>query len=617
MTHETQAALEGRDPAFEELLEFLRDVRGFDFTGYKRASLVRRVDKRMQEIGIASYGDYLDHLQVHQEEFTELFNFILINVTSFFRDAPVWSYLAESVVPRIAERAGPDGPIRVWCAGAASGEEAYSVAMLLASHLGDERFRRNVKIYATDIDDDAIAHARQGVYSLKAVEDVPPELATHFFERVGETYVFHRDLRRALIFGRHDLVQDAPISRTDLITCRNTLMYLNADTQRTVLEKFRFSLTDAGSLVLGKSEMLFTKMSAFAPVDLKLRVFAKRGRETDRRMGGWVDEDDDVRTPASSDGLPRLAFDEAPTAQLLVSSDGTLLVANRRARELFGIDGADAGKPLQNLEVSYRPIELRGPIEEAFRTTEPVEKRDIVWRARDGSPLTLIVRIMPLAPTHGAAAAVVSFVDVSETSRLQRDLEMSNQELETAIEELQSTNEELETTNEELQSTNEELETTNEELQSTNEELETMNEELQSTNEELQAVNEELNERTSELRAVNTFMSAILSSVRAGVVVLDENLRVQVWNVRAHDLWGLRDDEVVGQSLMSLDIGLPLDPVSEQIRRTLASGGDHETLEVDANNRVGRTIRVRITASRLEQDGGRGVILLMEDVADE
>jgi two-component system CheB/CheR fusion protein len=211
---------------------------------------------------------------------------------------------------------------------------------------------------------------------------------------------------------------------------------------------------------------------------------------------------------------------------------------------------------------------------------------------------------------------LVAFVDVSEANQLQHDLETSNQELETAMEELQSTNEELETTNEELQSTNEELETTNEELQSTNEELETMNEELHSTNEELQTLNEELHERTTELGDINAFMSGILASVRAAVLVLDEKMRVRVWNDRAFDLWGLRSDEVKGSSLMSLDTGLPLDPVREQVRRTLGGEADHDTIEVDATNRRGRAVRVRITAARLQPDAGTGVILLMDELGD-
>jgi PAS domain S-box-containing protein len=202
-----------------------------------------------------------------------------------------------------------------------------------------------------------------------------------------------------------------------------------------------------------------------------------------------------------------------------------------------------------------------------------VEIRDVAWRTRDGKPLALNVRLTRLGAADGDGAVAVAFADMSETNQLQQDLETSNQELETAMEELQS------------------------------------------TNEELQTVNQELHERTAELGDTNSFMSSILGSVRVGVVVLDENLRVQVWSPRAQDLWGLRADEVVVQSLMSLEIGLPLDPVRELIRRTLPREHGHEVIEVDAANRRGRGIQVRITCSRLQPEGGNGVILLMEDLS--
>jgi two-component system CheB/CheR fusion protein len=274
------------DEAFERLLEHVRDSRGFDFTGYKRASLMRRTDRRMQEVGVDDYSSYVDYLEVHPEEFTGLFNSILINVTSFFRDAPVWEYLAQYVMPAICDDRGDD-QIRVWCAGCASGEEAYSIAMLLAEHLGDEAFQGRVKIYATDADDDAIATARLGIYPAKAADAIGAERLGRFFEANGDGYAFRRDLRRSLIFGRHDLVQDAPIRRTDLVSCRNTLMYMNSETQARVLDHFRFSLSEDGFLLLGKSEMLFTKVRAFVPVDLKRRVFAKQGGEDRVEMRAW------------------------------------------------------------------------------------------------------------------------------------------------------------------------------------------------------------------------------------------------------------------------------------------------------------------------------------------
>ena len=221
------------DEAFEALLRYMRDSRGFDFTGYKRTSLMRRVRHRMDQAGYTSFEEYLDVLQASSDEFAALFNTILINVTAFFRDPEAWEFVSAEVISRMLAERGPGDPVRVWSAGCASGQEAYTLAMLLAEALGPEAFRQRVKIYATDIDEEALAEARAASYGAKAVESVPADLLGRYFEKVNGRYVFNKDLRRAVIYGRNDLVKDAPISRVDLLVCRNTLMYLNAETQRT------------------------------------------------------------------------------------------------------------------------------------------------------------------------------------------------------------------------------------------------------------------------------------------------------------------------------------------------------------------------------------------------
>ncbi len=212
---------------FTKLLEYLRATRGFDFGGYKVSTLMRRVQKRMGEVGVESYADYIDFLEVHPDEFQPLFNTVLINVTSFFRDPPAWEYVAQEVLPRILADRAPDRPIRVWSAGCASGEEAYTIALLLVEALGEEAFRQRVKIYATDADEEALLQARQGSFEERQAGDIPAPLLEKYFERVNGRFVFRSDLRRSLIFGRHDLVQDAAISRVDLLVCRNALMYFN------------------------------------------------------------------------------------------------------------------------------------------------------------------------------------------------------------------------------------------------------------------------------------------------------------------------------------------------------------------------------------------------------
>lgn len=263
------------DRDFEALLEYLQRTRGFDFTAYKRPSLMRRVTKRMQMVKIDKFPDYMDYLEVHPEEFAQLFDTILINVTSFFRDQIAWDLLAQQVIPMILKEKRPNEALRIWSAGCASGEEAYSIAILFAEALGSESFSDRVKIYATDVDEEALAHARHASYSEKDLEPVPPELKEKYFEQGSNRFVFRNDLRRSVIFGRHDLVQDAPISRLDLLTCRNTLMYFNAEIQGRILARFHFALNDPGYLFLGRAEMLLTHTNIFTPIELKCRIFSK------------------------------------------------------------------------------------------------------------------------------------------------------------------------------------------------------------------------------------------------------------------------------------------------------------------------------------------------------
>ncbi|MBV9773162.1 MAG: protein-glutamate O-methyltransferase CheR, partial [Gemmatimonadetes bacterium] len=229
------------DQTFEALLAFLRDNRGFDFTGYKRASLMRRVRARMHALSFRDFTDYRDYLETHPEEFAHLFNTILINVTEFFRDPESWAVLARDFIPALVARKRAGEPIRAWSAGCASGQETYTLVMLLAEALGLERFRDQVKVYATDVDEEALEQARRAHYSAREMEGIPVELRDRYFEPSAGGWTFRPDLRRLVIFGRHDLVRDAPISHLDLLTCRNALMYFNAETQARIMTRFHFS----------------------------------------------------------------------------------------------------------------------------------------------------------------------------------------------------------------------------------------------------------------------------------------------------------------------------------------------------------------------------------------
>jgi two-component system CheB/CheR fusion protein len=556
----------------------------------------------MAEVRIDSTADYQDFLEVHPEEFTPLFNTVLINVTSFFRDRPAWEYLRDQLLPQVLTAAGPT--IRVWSAGCATGQEAYSLAILLAEALGADQFRQRVKIYATDVDEDALAHARQAVYSERELAGLTPPQVEEYFHPEGGRFAFRKDLRRSVIFGRNDLVQDAPISHVDLLLCRNTLMYFNAEAQTRILGRLHFALNPEGMLFLGKAEMLLSHSQLFAPVDLTRRFFRRREAPdlADRRPALPLSRETLGVGEGELSRLRREAMLAAPLAQLALDSDGRVAMVNRAAENLLGVDGRDVGRPIQDLEVSYRPVELRTALAEARDGRSPVQIRGVERRRPGQEPDVFDVQVVPLYREDGAAlGCTVIFEDVTESSRLRQELEYANRQLETAYEELQSTNEELETTNEELQSTVEELET--------------MNEELQSMNDELHVTNEDLRTSTDEVASLNQFMSGVLGSFRIGVVVVDPELRVLAWNAAAEDLWGVREDEALGQHVLGLDIGLPVQELQPLLLgQVVGTAEPHETVELDAVNRRGRQIRVRVTVSafRTTADGRGGAVLQMD-----
>ena len=604
---------------FQALLEYLRRTRNFDIGGYKRAGLLRRLGKRMRAAGVDDITSYIAHLEANPSEFVRLLNTLLINMTAFFRDDLPWEYLRTDVLPRLVEQRAATDPIRVWCAGCATGEEAYTLAMVIAEHLGDTAFRERVKIYATDLDDDALAQARQGSYTQSDVADVPEALREKYFDRVDHRYLFRKDLRRQVIFGRNDLLQDAPISRIDLLACRNTLMYFDAGTQAKILARFHFALNEDGVLFLGRAETLLTHNNMFTPLDLRRRVFTKvpRFAGRDRQFLMQRLQLNRGTEPLAERELQEQAFDSSTVAQFVVDREGRLSLVSSRARGLFNLAASDIGRPLQDLEVSYRPFELRSLIDQAYGELRTITRTEVPWRAPGGEQRWFEIVVAPLVQTSTQpAGASVSFVEVTRYKVLQQQIEESQTELEAAYQELQSTNEELETTNEELHSTVEELETTNEELQSTNEELETMNEELESTNEELQTINDELRQRSDELNRVNAFLESVFASLRAGVAVLDRDLGVLVWNGRAEDLWGLRANEVEHANFLNLDIGLPVGELAQPIRSILAGTDDfHETI-LGCTNRRGRPIDCRVTMTPLtgpRTERPHGVIVLMHE----
>jgi two-component system CheB/CheR fusion protein len=614
-----------RDEELESLLGFIRDSRGFDFTGYKRASIGRRVRRRANELGFDGLSGYRDVLEADVDEFSTLFNTILINLTGFFRDPPAWKYLEEEIVPAIIDRHGPDEPIRLWSAGCATGEEPYTLAMVVANQLGLDETARRVKIYATDVDLEALARARAAIYPEKSVHDVPEEMRARYFEPDlhGRGWVVTPTLRRTVVFGRLDLTRDPPISRVDLVACRNTLMYLNGETQEFVIPRLQYALRQGGFLFLGRAEMVLRGGTGrFAPVNLPHRVFVALPvnqapveiRPLAARRGLF--DVGRVAVPALVDGVTRAAEGEpaeSVVAEVLVDPKGFLSGANDAARELFGLGSDDIARHLRELRLAVDPMELESHVGQALLERVSHRLGVVPFELADGRvaplKLDLEVWVLPLfAGNELLLGAAITFADVGSTMQLRESFRHVHEDLETAYEELQSTNEELVTSNEELQSSYEELETGNEELQSSNEELETTNEELRSSNEELETtylelkstssavdrLNETLVEANLELRRFRSLHREVMDHLPAAVVVLNSQLLVEEWNSAATELWGLAEEAVVGEPFFGLEFGLPLGLLQEPVRASRSAGAVPSSLELPATDRSGQPFTCRV-----------------------
>lgn len=452
---------------FEALLDYLKHSRGCDLTGYKHSTLMRRFAHRMQEIKIDSYPDYLHYLQSHAEEWIALLDTVLINVTSFFRDRDAWDYLAKEIIPKIIASKEPDEQIRVWSAACASGQEAYSLIILFAEALGIESCKQRVRFYATDLDEDALGKARQGIYQPTDVTEIPADLLEKYFEQTEQGYVFDAKLRRAIIFGHHNLAENAPMPKIDLLVCRNALMYFNADTQTTILVRFHFALKNNGFLFLGKAETLMAQRPIFTPVNLKHRIFAKGlklGLNEHLQISPRTRKKQAIAPLETYASIRKTAFETSPFAQLAIDSNSCLIVANERANALFGLTLNDLGRPLRSLN----PGQLLGlgtSINQLNSDRRPVTLKNVERNTLNGTTYFDIF-ITPVFSSDGYLLGMnLTFTDITGNKQLDRKLERANLDLAKVSETLEETKAALDTTRAQLESTQQELETVHQEMQ--------------------------------------------------------------------------------------------------------------------------------------------------------
>jgi two-component system CheB/CheR fusion protein len=581
MTRETPRDadhLEEITPAYTRLLEKLSAEHHFDFRSYKAGTLVRRIRARMSQVHVDGVEAYITFLDRHPSEAGALFNTILINITGFLRDSEAWKALGEYVIARLLTTAESTGTVRVWSAGCSTGEEAYSVAIMLAEQLGERRGSVDVKIYGTDLDEEALTVARHGLYRLEQLKELPPAFSDRYFAREGQLYRFRRDLRRWCIFGRHNLVQDPPLSHMDLVVCRNVLIYFKNDLQDRVIPRFHYALRGDGFLFLGRSESLLARSRWFTPVSARWRIFQRSAQPVARPAAALLRSESDS-TAAGMKREPREVEEGGgvsmerlveflPFAVLVVDQDDVIRAWNRAAADLFdvAIDNV-VGKRFRDLDISYRAEGLRARMEEVKGTRLPTRLENVAFPRRSGLQVHAEIRMTPLFDDRNRFIGVlVAAADVTEHALLRDEMARLTEQHATVTEELESTNEELETTNEELQSTNEELETTNEELQSTNEELLTTVDELQAA--------------TAETQRLALYHASVVHSVDQPLVVLDQAFRVTSWNPASEQLWGLAPASALGRDFFALPIGNVTAEASQAIHQIQASVPATDVLDV-------------------------------------
>ncbi|WP_414586394.1 CheR family methyltransferase [Scytonema sp. PCC 10023] len=474
-------SISDNNPEFEVLLDYLKQNCGCDLTGYKRDSLMRRFQRRMQQLNIENYAHYLQYLQNHPQECSPLLDTIFINFSGFFRDRDCWDYLANQIIPQIITGKQPHERIRVWSAGCASGQEVYTLVMLLAEVLGIEQYLQRVQILATDVDEDTIAQARRASYSNLEVADIPSEALSKYFEQIEQRYVFDSKLRRTIFFGRHDLALDAPMSKIDLLVCRNVLIYFQPETQATVLVRFHFALTDNGFLFLGKSESLTNNKQIFTPVSLKHRIFAKGQKLTLQDhllIRPQTRNKKAVNDLTMQSHIWQTAFVASPFAQIALDSSGRLILANNQAYATFTLKNNDLGARVQDLEIgrivnSFALIrQLRDWAKNSANgDRQPISLKNVKWTTDDNTTY-LEIHMAPISdPSGSLIGAILTFVDVTRYTKLENELEQTKSNLAKVSLELQSTQDVLESTTLQLNFTQNELEIVHQEMQLMSHEL--------------------------------------------------------------------------------------------------------------------------------------------------
>lgn len=629
-----------QDQAFASMLALVRKATGIDFGGYKRTTVMRRVERRMALRRIRTLGEYVGSLREDPDEARSLASDTLIPVTSFFRDPAAFEALQARVFPEILEHKENGAPIRIWVAGCSTGEEAYSVAISLFEFIEGRKQDRSVKLFGTDLSDEVVARARVGLYPESALRDVSPERLSRFFEHAEGGYRIVKRVRDSCVFVKHDLASDPPFARLDLLSCRNVLIYFDAELQRRVIPMLHYCLGKPGYLLLGQSESITGFPDLFSPVDKEHRIYAKKGESTRIAYplaAGREAEADLWRGAPTERRQPAREAQRQADHLLLTRYAPPAVIVNERLEviQFRGHTGAFFEPPPGQPQTSVIRMAREGLVAQLHEALERAKAESVTVR-KEGLRIPDEVRtrvvdleVVPLAgigdsperfflllfeevgpPRPDGAPArppatpgALPQLDAEEARRLRTELDATKDYLQAVISEQQSTTDELAAANEELIAANEELQSTNEELQSAKEEL-------QSTNEELTTVNDQLRSRNQELDVVAADLVNVLEAADLPIIIVDAELRVRRFTPTARDISSLIPGDV-GRPLDDLKLKVRVDDLAERVREVIRGMAPREW---EVQGQEGRWFRLQIRPYRAADHRLDGAVLSFIDV---
>lgn len=571
-----EEAINNKDEDLVNILQLLYKSTGLDFSQYKMSTIKRRIIRRMMLFRQETLKGYAQYIRNNKSEINLLYQDLLINVTTFFRDADMCEYLKKTLLPRIAKAKSPNQPIRIWVPACSTGQETYSLAMLLMEVLGDRANTTPIQIFATDISETAISKARLGIYSKSDVHNISPRRLQRFFVKKDGTYRIVKNIRDLCVFATHNIFKDPPFSRLDLVSCCNLLIYLDNNLQKKVIATFYYSLNNSGYLVLGKSETVGSSSYLFLQQDKKLKVYLKKKDapvkarlEMNHRVAGT----DKAEAAAKRHALEKPKAEEADLEKaadrLLLKRYTPASVIVNQLLDIVQFRGSTGrflepspGKASLNLLKMARPglgFELRNIVHKAKKSGEPEKRSDLELNLQ-GKIHRVSVEAIPIHSDGEEQYYLVVFEelappaqDLQVASLRDKRIRQLEAELNALREDMRSIVEAQEAANEELQSANEEIVSSNEELQSINEELETSKEEIESSNEELITINQELQVRNEQLAEVLEYSEAIFTTTRESLLLLDKDLHVKAANNAFYKTFRTREEMVEGKLVYELD----------------------------------------------------------------